>query len=122
MERDDDFATREEQAAAAEAARIGGEPVDDGLDPAERPLVEAGEGEAEGFELAEQDLIRNASHDDGTGDPLADAFTAEAESDLASIGYGEPDEEDTTEPVRDPESETPDGEDPGAGPGIAAER
>ena len=122
MERDEDFAAREERAAAAEAARIGGEPLDDGLDPAQRPLVEAGEGEAEGFELAEQDLVRNATHDDGEGDPRADAFSGEVEADRAGAAYGEPDEEDTTEPVRDPESERAEGEDPGEGPGIAAER
>lgn len=33
-------------------------------DEAQRPLVEAGEGEAEGFELAEQDLAEHASHGD----------------------------------------------------------
>ncbi len=31
---------------------------------AERPLVEAGEGEAEGFELSERELIEHASHGD----------------------------------------------------------
>ncbi|GAC1316382.1 MAG: hypothetical protein NVSMB25_01990 [Thermoleophilaceae bacterium] len=33
-------------------------------DPAMAPLIEAGEGESEGFELAEQDLIEHASHGD----------------------------------------------------------
>jgi hypothetical protein len=101
MESDDepDFATREEWAAAAEAAAIGGRGPDvGGADPAEavdeamRPVYEAGGGEQDGFELADRDLIRNASHDDGAGFPEHDAFTAEREADLASIEYGEPDE------------------------------
>ena len=43
-------------AAAAEAGEIGGEVPRDTDDPAEQPLIEGGEGEAEGFELAEEDL------------------------------------------------------------------
>jgi hypothetical protein len=34
------------------------------VDEAQRPLAEAGEGEAEGFEQAEQELIEHASHGD----------------------------------------------------------
>src|SRR3954453_13921571 len=95
-----DFATREERAAAAEAAAIGGgRPDAGGSDPAEgvddamRPVYEAGGGEQDGFELAERDLIRNASHDDGTAFPERDAFTPELESDLASIEYADVDDE-----------------------------
>jgi hypothetical protein len=51
-------------AAAAEAARIGGDPGSRVDDPALRPLYEAGEGEAEGFEEAEEELIEHASHGD----------------------------------------------------------
>jgi hypothetical protein len=102
MEHDEepDLATREEWAAAAEAAAIGG-PVpglgggvldDEGLDEAMRPVYEAGGGEQEGFELAEHDLVRNATHDDGTGYPERDGFTAERESDLTGAEYGEADE------------------------------
>ncbi len=60
---------REIDAAAAEAAAIGGnvssepDPIEV-VDEAHRPLVEAGEGESEGFELAEQQLIEHASHGD----------------------------------------------------------
>ncbi len=54
----------EVEAAAAEARAIGGVAGDEDLDPAERPLVEAGEGEAEGFELAEEELIEHATHGD----------------------------------------------------------
>jgi hypothetical protein len=58
------FERREVEAAAAEAARIGGVAGDEQLDPAERPVVEAGGGEAEGFEQAESALIEHASHAD----------------------------------------------------------
>jgi hypothetical protein len=100
IEEDPDFATREERAAAAEAGLIGGRRPDaGGSDPAEsvnealRPVYEAGGGEQEGFELAERDLVRNASHDDGAGFPELDGFTPEVESDAASVEYGEADEE-----------------------------
>jgi hypothetical protein len=95
-----DFATRQEWEAAAEARAIGGAVPDVGgadpeerVDEAMRPVYEAGGGEAEGFELAERDLVRNASHDDGTGYPERDAFTPETESDLSGAEYGEADEE-----------------------------
>jgi hypothetical protein len=58
-------------------AGVGGRAGDEDLDPAERPLAEGGEGEAEGFELAEEDLIDSAEHGDGEADPLADAFSEE---------------------------------------------
>lgn len=95
-----DLETREERAAAAEARAIGGPPDREGLagtgeevSEALRPVYEAGGGEAEGFELAELDLERNASHDDGTGFPERDAFTPEVESDRSTAEYGEADEE-----------------------------
>lgn len=87
----DPIAEEEADEAAAEAARIGGpaphDPVDD---PAERPLVEAGEGEAEGFELAEADLIDNAQHGDEKPFPNRDASPPEERTDTA---FGEADEE-----------------------------
>jgi hypothetical protein len=117
---DDDLVREEAAAAAADASRIGGVAGDeDDFDPEMRPVYEGGGGEAEGFEQAEADLIDNAQHGDGHGDPLSDAFSPEAESDRASAVYGEPDEVDTTEVVADPE-EGPD--DPGAGPGLAHDR
>ncbi len=61
---DEEFVEEEEDAAAAEAARIGGVVPRDEEDPAQQPLAEAGEGEAEGFELAEKDLEDIASHGD----------------------------------------------------------
>jgi hypothetical protein len=51
-------------AAAAEAARIGGVAGDEQLDPAMRAVIEGGGGEAEGFEEAEDALIDHASHGD----------------------------------------------------------
>ncbi|HEX8207214.1 MAG TPA: hypothetical protein VF587_14230 [Solirubrobacteraceae bacterium] len=120
--RDDDTVREEEAAAAAAAGRIGGTAGDeDDFDPAMRPVYEAGGGEAEGFEQAEHDLIENAQHGDGRGDPLSDAFRPEVESDLSGASYGEGDEEKVTEVTRDPDDPRGD-DDPGAGPGITHER
>jgi hypothetical protein len=55
---------KEIDAAAREAAQIGGVAGDEDLDPAERPVIEGGGGEAEGFEEAEAFLIEHASHGD----------------------------------------------------------
>lgn len=86
----DPIADEEADAAAAEAARIGGPAPDDPVrDPAERPLVEAGEGEAEGFELAEEELIDNAEHGDEKRFPDRDAPPPEEPTDSE---YGEPDQ------------------------------
>jgi hypothetical protein len=65
----DDRSSEQADLAATEAARIGGQPSADestGVQPdeAQRPLAEAGQGEAEGFEQAEQQLIDHASHGD----------------------------------------------------------
>ncbi len=62
---------REIDAARTEASRIGGYAGDEHLDPAQRPLVEAGEGVAEGFELAEEDLIRSRRNRRGLGSDTA---------------------------------------------------
>jgi hypothetical protein len=63
-ERDEPTLAEEEAAAAAEAAEIGGDVPVDTDDPAQQPLIEGGEGESEGFELAEKDLEEIASHGD----------------------------------------------------------
>ena len=63
-------------------------------DPAMDPVREAGGGEAEGFEEAEQELIENAEHGDDAGEGiprLEQLGEDEAEPDIAS--YGEADEE-----------------------------
>ena len=88
---------REAEAAAREAARIGGRAGDEDLDPAQRPLIEAGEGVAEGFELAEEELIAAAEHTDGEFDPLADAFAPEVDGSRQVGEYGEADHEDSSE-------------------------
>ena len=66
---------------------------DEKNDPAMQPVEEAGGGVAEGFEQAEEDLIENASHGDGTGDPTVDAIDNEdAEAEQSTVEYGEADE------------------------------
>jgi hypothetical protein len=89
---DDPQVDEEEEAAAAEAARIGGARPEYHVDEAHRPLEESGEGESEGFELAEEDLIEEASHGDERRSPEADAFDAEVESDEADSVYGDADD------------------------------
>jgi hypothetical protein len=83
-----------------------------------RPVEEAGGGEAEGFEQAEELLEENAGHGEHSG-LLEEGFPGEVEADESGAEYGEPDEIDPTEVVRDPGA---DDDDPGAGPGIAADR
>jgi hypothetical protein len=84
-----------------------------------RPLEEAGEGEAEGFEQAEQELIENAEHGENRWDPETNAFTPEEESDRSTASYSEPDEVDPTEVRRDPDLGA---DDPGEGTDIAPDR
>ncbi|MGN6373441.1 MAG: hypothetical protein ACTHM1_10720 [Solirubrobacteraceae bacterium] len=64
MSPDPRFEREQADAAAQEAAGIGGRAGDEQLDPAERPVLEGGGGEAEGFEQAESALIEHASHGD----------------------------------------------------------
>jgi hypothetical protein len=116
---DDPLLREQEGAAAEEAGSIGGRDPDYEGDEAARPLEEAGEGEAEGFELAERDLGEAASHGEGRYSPEADEFPAEEEADRADAVYGEPDQVDPTEVVRDPREGE---DDPGAGPGLAPDR
>lgn len=87
----DPIAEEEAEAAAAEAAEIGGPvPDDPGVDPAQRPLIEGGEGEAEGFELAEAELVDNAEHGDEKRFPDRDVGQPEEPTEAA---FGEPDQE-----------------------------
>jgi hypothetical protein len=57
-----------------------------------RAVEEAGGGEAEGFELAEEDLIEHASHGDEHGTLRIIRDAGEDEEPLDNE-YGEPDEE-----------------------------
>jgi hypothetical protein len=89
-DRDEAFVEEEEEEAAREASRIGGDAPRDTTDPADVALVEGGEGEAEGFELAEKDLIDIASHGDQHRFPGSAAGQPEEPQ---QAEYGEPDEE-----------------------------
>lgn len=83
----------------------------DGFDPAD-PGTDVDEDVAEDVEQA------LADHDPGDAPAVPRDGEERALRDV-SAAYGEPDQEDVTEVVRDPQ-EGPD--DPGQGPGIAAER
>jgi hypothetical protein len=92
-----EFEHEQVQAAGEEASAIGGrvqydQPDGEPVDPAEAPLIEAGEGESEGFELAEEELEEHASHGDlhAARRVLEDAPAAEEDSGAPS---GEADEE-----------------------------
>jgi hypothetical protein len=86
----DEALLREEEAAAAEeAAEIGGDAPTGSEDPAEQPLAEAGQGESEGFEIAEQQLEDIASHGDQHRFPDGVAPPPEEH---AEAEYGEADE------------------------------
>lgn len=115
----DALVAQEEAAAAAEAAAIGGRVPHDSDDPAMDPVYQAGGGEQDGWEEAEAELIENATHGDGRGNPERDAFTPELEADRSTALYAETDRIPSTEVVEDP-SAGPD--DPGEGPGLAADR
>ena len=104
-----DFERDEEEAAAAEARRIGGDPDADDEDyvqldsrpagiseEAWRPLEEAGQGEAEGFEEAEAELIERAENPHGPS-PIKDAEGIEEEPEALDVEYGEADHEYTAE-------------------------
>jgi len=68
---------------------------DDPNDPAMEPVYEAGGGESEGFEQAEEELIENASHEGegGTGRIGQHAGFVEEETAPDDELYGESDEE-----------------------------
>lgn len=96
MERDDAFEREETEAARAAAGEIGGVAGDEDLDPADRPVEEAGGGEAEGFEQAEAQLVEHATHGDQQG---AHAVLHDQGPDEEDPGaeYGEGDEEHSSE-------------------------
>jgi hypothetical protein len=88
-EPDERFVEEEEEAAAEEAGHIGGNRPDYDVDESSRALEEAGEGESEGFELAEEDLIEEASHGNERRSPEAEDW---AEEDDPGSVYGEADD------------------------------
>jgi hypothetical protein len=97
---DDERARDEADAAAREAARIGGPAPDEDVPDEQRPVVEGGGGEAEGFEQAEDALVEGATHGDPAPDPTELAGEPEQESSEAE--YGEPDRVTSTERSEDP--------------------
>jgi hypothetical protein len=84
-------------AAAAAAGRIGGVAGDEGLDPAQRPVIEAGGGYAEGFELAEEELIEHASHGDQQGAHAILRDVGPSEQEGATVEDAEGDHERSSE-------------------------
>src|SRR5215216_4647730 len=116
---DEQLVAEEESAAAAEAARIGGVVPHDSDDPAMDPVYQAGGGEQDGWEAAERDLIENAAHGEGRGNPLRDELTGEVETDRSTAVYAESDRLPSTEVRHDPDE--PD--DPmEADPNLSADR
>lgn len=90
---DEDEIAEEEAAAAEEAGSIGGR-RDEEADEAERPVAEGGGGEAEGFEVAEEDLV-DAVEQGHRHNPMTQPGEPEPEDPDAA--YGEPDHVDSTE-------------------------
>lgn len=90
---DDPDVRDEAEAAANQAAHIGGDVEQQSDDPAFEAVEEGGGGESEGFEQAEEELIEGASHGDPQPDPTQAAFTPEAEADEVTAQDGEADEE-----------------------------
>jgi hypothetical protein len=88
--KDEALIEEEEEEAALEASRIGGPAPVDVTDPADQPLAEAGEGESEGYELAEKDLQNIAEHGDEHRFP--DSAVPDAEE-PQQAEYGEADQE-----------------------------
>jgi hypothetical protein len=123
---EDPLVRQEEDAAAAEAGSIGGRAPEyeddegDAASEADRALIEGGEGVEEGFETAENDLRETASHGENRYDPETSDFGDEESAGDADVVFGEPDEIDVTETVRDSEADS--GDDPGEGPGISHDR
>jgi hypothetical protein len=108
-----EYEREQEEAAAEEAAHIGGGRDDDldyierdsrpgGIsDEAWRPVEEGGGGESEGFEEAEAELVERAENAHGPS-PMADAEESDEEEAALDAEYGEADEEHTAED--DPDS------------------
>ncbi|HYU60695.1 MAG TPA: hypothetical protein VEK39_08040 [Solirubrobacterales bacterium] len=86
---DEEVVREQADAAAAEAGAIGGRTgVEEERDDAERPVSEAGGGEAEGFEQATEALRDAAEHGEGR-DPAADRGETEAHPDPGTHGEGD---------------------------------
>ncbi|HEX2128973.1 MAG TPA: hypothetical protein VHF58_07120 [Solirubrobacterales bacterium] len=95
---DEAIVERETEAAAREAAEIGGR-ADPDRDPARAPVEEAGGGEAEGFEDAEKALREHAEHREPGGNPKYDRPAPEPEA--SGAAYGEADHAEANEDVNE---------------------
>lgn len=102
----DDRAEEEARLAAAEAASIGGRPTNEleedlDHDPAMTPVLEAGGGESEGFEMAEEELREHAEHGPAREGveirAVREEVDRETEEDPDLEVYGEADEVDVSE-------------------------
>ena len=102
-----DRAIDEATRAAAEAGAIGGSPSSEpgpserAPSEAERPLVEAGQGEAEGFEQSEQELIERSSHGDQHAARRAIEDAPDTSDDARAAQAGDPDVERSSEREED---------------------
>jgi hypothetical protein len=65
-------ADEEADAAAREAADIGGPGAEEDVPEERRPVVEAGGGEAEGVERFQEELVEAATHGEVGPDPTED--------------------------------------------------
>lgn len=126
-DRPDPLADEEAAEAAAEAGAIGGRPTRDleaelEIDESMRAVYEGGGGEAEGFEMAEAELIEHAQQ--GPAKPetqihVREEVDRETEEPDPAV-YGEADEIDVTEVTRDPDADPRD--DDGPDPHAAHDR
>lgn len=94
----------ETELAAAEAAAIGGEVSSekrDALDEAHRPLAEAGEGQSEGFEETERELIDRAAHGDQHAARRVTEDAPDRADDARATEGGDPDYERSSERADD---------------------
>lgn len=97
MTPDSKFEREQTEAAASEAAQIGGIAGDEDLDPAERPVREGGGGENGGFEDAQQELIEHSSHGDQQSAHAILHHQGRPEEPDAMRADGEPDHERSSE-------------------------
>lgn len=93
---DEAFVAEQEEAAAEEAASIGGEGSGGDVPDAERPVAEGGGGVSEGFEQAEELLEEHATHGEPGPDPSHLAGEPE-EPDAADAVHGDADRVDASE-------------------------
>ena len=95
-----EFEHEQEDLAASEAAKVGGSPSSEGPesdDPAQEPLLQAGEGESEGFEQSERELVDHASHGDQHAARHAESDQFDESEDSRAAPAGEADEEFSSE-------------------------